>query len=91
MFGTPEVTSFRPGGCRNSADSFVIEDGWIVAQTIHYAAEKRWLSRMGEETPMGRHPVHEARSKPSRSSTSFKYLLPSSIDQRVRATYSLIP
>ncbi len=24
---------------RDGADSFVIEDGWIVAQTIHYTVE----------------------------------------------------
>ena len=26
---------------RDGADSFVIEDGWIVAQTIHYTVEDR--------------------------------------------------
>ncbi|MBV8349923.1 MAG: nuclear transport factor 2 family protein, partial [Mycolicibacterium sp.] len=26
---------------RDGADSFVIEDGWIVAQTIHYTVEKK--------------------------------------------------
>lgn len=26
---------------RDGADSFVIEDGWIVAQTIHYTVEPR--------------------------------------------------
>jgi hypothetical protein len=26
---------------RDGADSFVIEDGWIVAQTIHYTVESR--------------------------------------------------
>jgi hypothetical protein len=26
---------------RDGADSFVIEDGWIVAQTIHYTVEER--------------------------------------------------
>lgn len=26
---------------RDGADSFVIEDGWIVAQTIHYTVEAR--------------------------------------------------
>ena len=26
---------------RDGADSFVIEDGWIVAQTIHYTVETR--------------------------------------------------
>lgn len=26
---------------RDGADSFVIEDGWIVAQTIHYTVEQR--------------------------------------------------
>jgi hypothetical protein len=26
---------------RDGADSFVIEQGWIVAQTIHYAVEKK--------------------------------------------------
>ena len=46
MFGTPELTRFRLGGCHNSADSFVIEDGWIVAQTIHYTMEKEWIVAM---------------------------------------------
>lgn len=27
---------------RDGADSFVIEDGWIVAQTIHYTVEKKY-------------------------------------------------
>ena len=26
---------------RDGADSFVIEDGWIAAQTIHYTVEKK--------------------------------------------------
>ena len=26
---------------RDGADSFVIEDGWVVAQTIHYTVEPR--------------------------------------------------
>jgi hypothetical protein len=26
---------------RDGADSFVVEDGWIVAQTIHYTVEER--------------------------------------------------
>lgn len=26
---------------RDGADSFVIEDGWIVAQTIHYTVEEK--------------------------------------------------
>jgi len=26
---------------RDGADSFVIEDGWIVVQTIHYTVEKK--------------------------------------------------
>jgi hypothetical protein len=26
---------------RDGADSFVIEDGWIVAQTIHYTVEQK--------------------------------------------------
>jgi hypothetical protein len=26
---------------RDGADSFVIENGWIVAQTIHYTVEKQ--------------------------------------------------
>jgi hypothetical protein len=26
---------------RDGADSFVIEDGWVVAQTIHYTVEER--------------------------------------------------
>ena len=26
---------------RDDADSFVIEDGWIVAQTIHYTVEEK--------------------------------------------------
>jgi hypothetical protein len=29
------------GRVRDGADSFVIEDGWIVAQTIHYAVEPK--------------------------------------------------
>ena len=35
--GTDEL---QAGRLRNGADSFVIEDGWIVAQTIHYTVEK---------------------------------------------------
>ena len=27
---------------RDGADSFVIEDGWIVAQTIHYTVEEKY-------------------------------------------------
>lgn len=33
---TAEATHTR---VRDGADSFVIEDGWIVAQTIHYTVE----------------------------------------------------
>jgi hypothetical protein len=29
------------GGVRDGADSFVIEEGWIVAQTIHYTVETK--------------------------------------------------
>ena len=30
---------------RDGADSFVIEDGWIVAQTIHYTVEEKKTNR----------------------------------------------
>ena len=30
---------------RDGADSFVIEDGWIVAQTIHYTVEEKYAVR----------------------------------------------
>ncbi len=32
---------------RDGADSFIIEDGWIVAQTIHYTVEDRPTDRGG--------------------------------------------
>lgn len=39
---TPEEVfddHLRLAGVRDGADSFVIENGWIVAQTIHYTVE----------------------------------------------------
>jgi hypothetical protein len=36
---------------RDGADSFVIENGWIVAQTIHYTVEAR--SRRPERSKIG--------------------------------------
>jgi hypothetical protein len=39
-FAFLEWTGDGPSGrVRDGADSFVIEDGWIVAQTIHYTVE----------------------------------------------------
>ncbi|MFE0588876.1 nuclear transport factor 2 family protein [Micromonospora echinospora] len=35
---TAEATGFQ---VRDGADSFLVEDGWIVAQTIHYTVEPR--------------------------------------------------
>ncbi len=32
---------------RDGADSFVIEDGWVVAQTIHYTVEPTGRVRTG--------------------------------------------
>ncbi|AYF27001.1 SnoaL-like polyketide cyclase [Micromonospora tulbaghiae] len=38
--GFLEWTADAPGArVRDGADSYVIEDGWIVAQTIHYTVE----------------------------------------------------
>ncbi|MEV4482649.1 nuclear transport factor 2 family protein [Micromonospora coxensis] len=36
-----EWTAEADGACvRDGADSYIIEDGWIVAQTIHYTVER---------------------------------------------------
>ena len=41
-FAFLEWTSETEHACvRDGADSFVIEDGWIVAQTIHYTVEEK--------------------------------------------------
>jgi hypothetical protein len=40
QFAFLEWTADSEHACvRDGADAFVIEDGWIVAQTIHYAVE----------------------------------------------------
>jgi hypothetical protein len=42
---------------RCGVDSYLIEDGWITAQTIHYRVEDLTMSTTGEHVTADPHPL----------------------------------